>query len=251
VRTRKKPKKASRRFRFFFFLFLLFCLAIGGYYFLSLPIWQIRNVSVTGTKMLSAEEIAGLSSVPIGENLFLTNFGRARDNLRKIAAIKEFHLYRIPPATVLINVTERAPIAIILIQGKSAIVDEAGYILNRNPNLTLNVPNMTDFPAISGLGSAEVMGGEKINPKVSRIISDIILQLSGLLGSRRIQLELGGFERISFVLDDILRVKIGRDEDLRQKMAVFAALLPVLSGKWAQVEYVDVRYPNNPVIKYK
>lgn len=226
---------------------------IGGgiYYFLSLPIWKIQEVTVNGARMLSSDDIRDLSGIPVGENLFLTSFARPRDNLKKISAIAEFHLYRIPPATVLISVRERKPAAVIILKGKSAVVDADGYILNRNPNLALNIPEMEDLPVISGISSDEVSGGERINPRISELISEVIIELTNLLGSRQIQLETGGFEKITFRLNDLLQVKIGRDEDIREKMTVFKRLLPVIANKWQQVEYVDVRYPDNPVVKYK
>jgi len=233
------------------FLFFLFLFGIAVHYVLSLPIWKIQEVRVTGANMLSAEEIRDLSGVPLSENLFLTSFARTDNNLKRISAIKEYRIYRIPPATVLIKITERKPIAVVIFKGRSVIVDEDGAILNRNPNLTLNVPNLEDLPVISGLGTGEVAGEEKVDPKLSHLISGVIIELSSLLGSRRIQLELGGFEKISFLLDDMLRVKVGRDENVIRKMEVFKALLPVIANRWAQVEYVDVRYPDNPVIKYK
>jgi cell division protein FtsQ len=253
VRTKNKPIKKKRplRFRLFLFLFLLLPLSVGGYYALSLPIWKIQEVVVNGANMLSAEEIKDLSGVPISENLFLTGFARVRNNLGKITAIKEFHIYRIPPATVLIRIKERKPIAVVILKDKSAIVDKEGFILNRNPNLTLNVPNMTELPVVSGVVTSESPGEEKIDSPVSRLIAEIIVELSNLLGSRHIQLEIGGFEKINLLLDDLLRVKIGRDENIKRKMEVFKSLLPVIEGKWTQVEYVDVRYPDNPVVKYR
>lgn len=239
------------RFRLFLLFILLILTGVGGYYFLSLPIWRITDVSVSGAQMLSAEEIKDLSGIPISENLFFTSFKRPRDNLRKITAIKDFHLYRLPPGTVVIKINERKPIAVLVFKNKSAIVDEAGYILNRNPNLTLNVPNMTELPVISGIGTGEFNGEERIDPQASRLIVEIITELSDLLGSRHLQLTTGGFSKISFSLDDILLVKIGRNEDIRRKMEIFKALLPEIENKWASVEYVDVRYPDNPAIKFK
>lgn len=123
--------------------------------------------------------------------------------------------------------------------------------MNRNPNLTLNVPNMTELPVVSGAVTSETAGEEKIDSQVSHSIAEIIVELSNLLGPRHIQLEIGGFEKINLLLDDLLRVKIGRDENIKSKMEVFKALLPVIAGKWTQVEYVDVRYPDNPVVKYR
>lgn len=249
--TKRTRKKKSFRSRLFFLLFILLLAGIAIYYVLSLPIWKIQEVSVDGAKILSADEIREISSVPLSENLFLSSFARVRNNLKKISAIQDFHIYRIPPGTVLIRIQERKPIAVIVLKDKSAVVDAEGYILNRNPNLTLNIPNMTDLPVIAGIGTAEVLGGEKITPNLSGLIADIILELSSSLGLHRIQLELGGFQKIVLVLDDILRVKVGRDQEVKEKMAVFARLLPVIANRWAEVEYVDVRYPNNPAIKYR
>jgi len=250
ARTKKK-KKLPPRFRFFLFILALIGLVIGGYYFLSLPIWRITEIAVNGTNMLSANEIKDMSGIPLGENLFFTSFARARNNLRRITAIESFRLYRIPPGTVIVSITERKPIAVVLLAGKSAVVDKNGYILNRNSNLSLIIPNMTDLPVVAGLGSREVIDDEKIDPKASHLIADIIIELSNLLGSKHISLETGGFAKISFLLDDLLRVKVGRDEDIPRKMEVFKALLAKVSGNWAKVEYIDVRYPNNPVIKFK
>ncbi|HVN66935.1 MAG TPA: FtsQ-type POTRA domain-containing protein [Candidatus Sulfotelmatobacter sp.] len=254
ARTKRKArprKKLSLRARFFLSLFFLVLIGAGVYLLLALPIWKIQEVAVTGTSLLSGQEIKDLSGIPLEENLFLTSFARTRDNLRKITAIKEFHIFRIPPATVLIRVTERKPIAVIVFKDRSAIIDADGYILNRNPNLTLNIPDLTNLPAISGLDSAEAASGERIDPQVSRLVAEIIVELSHLLGSSQIQLETGGFSRINFLLNDILRVKLGRDEEIPRKMDVFKRLLPVIAGKWDKVEYVDVRYPDDPVIKYK
>ncbi|MBN3032957.1 MAG: FtsQ-type POTRA domain-containing protein [Candidatus Saganbacteria bacterium] len=254
-RKRRKEKRKRQKLPFRFRLFVIFVLLVltgaGGYYLLSLPIWRITEITVSGAQMLSADELRDLSGIPLAENLFFTGFQRPRDNLRKITAIKEFHLYRIPPGTVLIKLIERRPIAVLLFNNKSAIVDADGYILNRNPNLTLNVPHMTELPVVLGVGSVEFAGEERIDPRASQLIASVIGELASLLGSRHLQLETGDFERIKFSLDDLLVVKVGRNEAVRRKMAVFKALLPELEGRWDKVVYVDVRYPDNPVIRYK
>jgi cell division protein FtsQ len=252
----KRKRKKTFRFRFFLLLFFSGLAAITLYYLLSLPVWKIQEVVVHGAVMLSAEEIKDLSGVPVSENLFLSNFSRVRENLRKVTAIKDFHVWRIPPATVLIRITERKPIAVVMIKNKSTIIDEEGYILNRNAGLTLNIAHLTELPVISGtqqlLGTSfEVETENRIAPAVARLITEIIFELSSLLGSRNLQIETQDFEKISFLLDDILRVKIGRDENVKRKMEVFKKLFSLIADKWMRVEYVDVRFPDNPVIKFK
>ncbi len=38
---------------------------IGCYYFLALPIWEIREVTVNGAKMLVADEVKALAGIPL------------------------------------------------------------------------------------------------------------------------------------------------------------------------------------------
>ena len=231
-------------------LAFLFMFVLAGYYILNLPIWKIKEVVVNGTRILSAEEIKALAGIPLSENLFFTSFSRARSNLGKIPGIKQARFYRIPPATVLISITERRPVATVVFPRKSVIIDEEGYILNRNPNISLNIPNLADLPVITGI-SEEALSSDRIEGEAAQVISHILSKLARFLESRRLQLELGGLENVSFLLDDLLRVRVGDTEQVKRKMEVFEALLPQIEGRWPQVEYMDVRFPDNPVIKFK
>jgi cell division protein FtsQ len=251
-RRRKKQRKPLPRGLRFLLAVLSVMVIIGlGVYIISLPIFDIKDVVVNGAKMLSADEVKALAGIPLSENLFFTKFSRAEVNLSKISAIKDVRFYRIPPATVLISIRERVPIAAVLFPNKSAIIDKEGYILNRNPNIALDIPNMAELPVITGISEKEALENDKVDSRVSHLISHVILKLSRFLGSERMKLELGGLKNVSLILDDLLRVKIGDTEKMKRKMEVLVALLPAIAGKWPQVEYVDVRYPDNPVIKYK
>lgn len=252
--VRKKEKKRRKRplwFRLLVLVFFVAAFAALGAYILTLPVWEIKEVIVNGAGMLSDGEIRTLAAIPLSENLFFTSFSRTKANLGKITPIKSFRIYRIPPATVLINIREREPLAALVFPRKSMIIDKEGYILNRNPNLTLNIPNMAELPVVTGMERLESEDGERIDRKSAKLIADIVIKLSQYLESSRLQLELGGLREINFRLDDLLRVRVGDDQNIKRKMEVFGALLPVISGRWDQVEYVDVRYPENPVIKYK
>ncbi len=192
-----------------------------------------------------------MAGVPISENLFYTSLARARANLKKITAIKEVRFYRIPPATILINITERKPVAAIVFTGKSAVIDADGYIINHNTAVNLNVPNMVDLPVITGLQEKDVMKAENVGEDIMRVVKDILLKLSPYLESKRLQLDMGNPDAIKLHLDDILLVKIGNGQEIERKIKVFEALLPEIEGKWPRVEYIDVRLPSSPVIRYR
>lgn len=238
ARTRRRKKRLPG-------IIVLIPAAALIYYLLTLPLWNIHEVRINGANLLLADELKSYCAIPVGENLFFASLAEARNRLKTVSALKSFRLYRLPPGTVQINIKERLPVAVIVGKNRSAIIDNEGYILNQQ--LTLNVPNLTQLPVISGVGSEEFTGKETIKPEIAHLINII----SAHLGSKQIKLEVGGLEKISFLLDDILKVKLGRDEDLDRKMAVFKKLQPVVAGNWASVEYIDVRYPDNPVIKFK
>lgn len=48
-----------------------------------------------------------------------------------------------------------------------------------------------------------------------------------------------------------LNIKIGSpQENLNQKIIVLKALFPIIQNRYEQIEYVDISYPDNAVIKY-
>ncbi|OGC24829.1 hypothetical protein A2291_02350 [candidate division WOR-1 bacterium RIFOXYB2_FULL_42_35] len=253
VKRKRKVTKSRRRRKGRLFVWLFFLILLIGltYYILSLPIWQIKYVVVNGTQMLSANEIRTMASVPLSGNLFFSNLSRTKSNLKSITAISDFNIYRIPPATILINIKERQPVAAIVFSDQSFFIDEQGYVLNRNPNLSLNIPNLPDLPVIAGMDRAAVLKVDRLDNKIARVVLEVVVKLARFLDLKNIRLELAGVDNITLLLDDVLRVKLGDYNDIQKKMQVFKALLPVMAGRWSSVVYVDVRYPDNPVIKYK
>jgi cell division protein FtsQ len=247
VPTKKRQHRGSR---LLWTIFIGLILA-GGYYFLSLPVWEIKEVTVNGTKLLSADQLRVLAGIPLSENLFFTSFARARSNLNKIKAIKKYHIFRLPPGTVIINIQERRPVASVILPNLSAVIDEQGYILNANAAVTLNLPNLAELPVVAGVSDAQVINNEELESTTTAVITGIIPKITGFTGAKRIQLNLGGLVNINLLLDDLLLVRLGDQSQISRKMAVLEALLPQVSGRWAQTAYLDVRYPDAPVIRFK
>lgn len=250
-RKHKKWKPKRQRPRLIFFLGFLVVSVVGLFYLASLPIWKINDVIVHGAKMLSADQIRSTAGIPLAENLFMADFSRAKKNLSKITAIEKIKLYRIPPGTVIISIYEREPIAMIVFPKKSVIIGRQGHVINRNPGISLNIDNLADLPVVSGISDRALLVGDRVNQKVTFVVAEIISQLRDYLEPKKMQLELGGLREVSFLLDDLLYVKVGAAENVQRKMEVFQALLPSLAGRWSSVQYVDVRYPENPVVAYK
>lgn len=226
---------------------LVFVIVISSVYILNLPIWQIKEVVVNGSKMLPADYVKGVSGIPLSENLFFADLSRAKKNLKKISAIKSFRLHRLPPQTVLISIEERQPLATLVLKDRSVVIDSDGVIINHNPDIYVDVSNLAELPVVTGIACNE----DRLDAVSASLITRVLTTLRAYMKAGQIQLDMGGLKEIGFLLDDLLKVRLGSSQDIEKKMQVFEALLLQVSGRWAKVDYIDVRYPDYPVIKFK
>lgn len=244
---RKRNRKKKKIPRIWISISVAFVFVIALIYILNLPIWQIKEIVVNGAKMLPPDYVRGISGIPLSENLFFADLSRAKKNLKKVAAIKSFRFHRLPPQTVLISITEREPLATLVLRDRSVVIDSDGVIINHNPDIYVDVSNLAELPVVTGIACDE----DRLDEVSARLITRVLLTLRSYLSAGRIQLDMGGLKEIGFLLDDLLKVRLGSAEKIDLKMEVFEVLLKQVDGKWAKVEYIDVRYPDYPVIKFK
>jgi len=227
-------------------LILISSLAIG---FLFLPFWQISEVIVEGYQILSPSKIIEMANIPKGENIIFINLSHARKKLKEVIQIKEFSIFRRLPGIIVIKIKERKPLAVAVIEGQSAVIDEEGIILSSTESPTaealIQALDATGLPVITGLKKTSVKNN-RLDPEITCAI-----ELFKFLPSSKLQLEMGKIEDISLLVDDVLKVRLGEPKEIGEKMRVFRTLLPVIQGRWNEVEYVDVRFLNNPVVKFK
>lgn len=250
MRTRR-PRSKKKGFRPFRLVLLLFVGAGIIAYLLSLPIFEIKEVVVNGAKMLDPDQVRTLAAIPLGENLFYVDLGRSRANLQKINAVKTIKFFRLPPSTILINVTERQPVASLIFPNRSVFIDEDGYILNQNDNLKLDMINLAELAVVTGLSERAVMETSQVDKEMAGLVLQLITRLKQFLPGSHLQIDLASFDNISFQLDDLLLVRLGSTDQLARKMEVFEGLLPQVAGKWPEVTYIDVRLPDCPVIRFR
>lgn len=115
---------------------LLFSLWIGlcaalGYFSPTLPlikdIISIKNINVVGTDKLNQEDIKNIFK---SENWFFVSEDRINKKLINFKFIDEVKILKPQLGEITIIVKERIPFAIILINGKSFVVDEKGKLFS-------------------------------------------------------------------------------------------------------------------------
>ncbi len=115
------------------------------------PRFGIVHLEVEGTKRLSREDVLLAAGVKKGKNLFSLDIPAAEKALVASPWISSARITRRLPSTVRLQVVERDPRAILVLQGKSFLVSSDGV-----PFKELGQGDPYDFPLITGISTTEL-----------------------------------------------------------------------------------------------
>ena len=249
-----RARKRRRKSWYFIWtvVFLLFLASLASL-IITLPVFKIQKVEVTGARLLSPESIIKLAGIPIGENIFMTRFNPALNRIRSISAVFEVKISRRLPDTVLITVKERKEAAVTVIDDQSVLVDEEGVILNpQKPEaIPIELPDISNLPVIVGVKKEWIQDGARLKGDVGESAARLLSEFKNYVSPHRLEIDLTDSENIILIFDDTLRVKFGDAFKIDLKFREFEAIYKKLKDKKDSIEYIDVRYPGFPAVKFK
>lgn len=230
---------------FFFFISSLITL------FISLPVFRINKAIVEGNNLLSSKDVLQFAKVPYGEKIFLYDFKKIRENILQMPAVLDSRISRKLPDTLKLIVIERKIIAVVLFKGRPLFIDKEGIILNAK-DIKLNFPNVEDLPVIVGLNANRIYKQEKyyIEENIARLLSDLISRLKDFFDPKRIQIDVSREDDIVLWIDDLIKVKFGDTKNIPEKVKSFYAIYARAEREQKKIEYIDVRFLNNLVVKF-
>jgi len=169
-------------------LILLLLFAIAVTVVLTIPVFNITSVTVTGNARLSEEEILTVAAIPAGENIYRVSMKNARERLEGQPYILTAEVKRRFPARVSIEVTEREEAAAIKCTGGYAVIDKAGRVLRI-------AADTEDLMTVTGGTAEEAVPGRNIVMQDEHFITNLTTILEELektdlqVRLRRIQLD--------------------------------------------------------------
>ena len=249
-KERRRKRKKSWYFIWFvvliFFGFSLFILLM------TLPIWQTEKIQIEGCRILPFDEVKKYIKIPLGENIFLADFSKTKILLSSLPIVQKVEIKRRLPSTVVVRIFERKEMAVLIISGNSMLIDSKGGILNppERSDLHLILPDISDLPVIEGLSSDLIDQDYKLKGRLGPDIASLLYELQNLIAPRRIKVNLEREDHIMLLLDDILKVKIGDAQNIKEKIEVLQALIDNSQDLINRVKYIDVRFPRFPTLKF-
>ncbi|SHG94323.1 cell division protein FtsQ [Thermosyntropha lipolytica DSM 11003] len=222
------------------------------YLFLHSSFFNVERIYVTGNKEVSEEEILEIADIFPGINIFEVDNRLCSKAIELHPMIKKAQVIRHLPRSIEIRVEERTIWAVIPYNDVILCVDEEGVCIDRRPNFPAGdypIITMEKMPAKINLGQAVQPAGMKMMYQIwSRLTPDMKRRLSDFhyINSKKevvIYTSLG------------TEVKFGSDDRLEEKMELLEKVLKLeeeFNNKGNEaIEYVDLRFKGQPVVKTK
>lgn len=207
---------------------LLALLTVGGAVFaVYFSSWlEVEGVEVRGTLDLTSADIATAAEVPIGEPLATVDLEAIERKVMSLGAVRTVDVSRKWPHEVLIEIEERAPVAVVKRGDLLRNLDAEGVVFGdrRRPPANLPMVETSSDVGTDALREAAMVAGA-LEPAFLATVD---------------HLEVESVDQITLVLRDGRIVLWGNAEQSGEKAEVLSALLS------REAEVYDVSVPGSP-----
>lgn len=140
-------------------LFLILLLCLVAIVFLGTEVFQVKRISILGSKTLDNNVIISLSGVSYGDNIFKISKEKVKNRIQDNAPfpIVEAISFKLPDE-VAITVQERTPAAVIPYLSSYIVIDAGGLILD----IIKQQPEVV-YPVIDGLEIQNLTKGKPLD----------------------------------------------------------------------------------------
>jgi len=239
--------KRKQKFRI---VLLLFTALISVYLFLHSSIFRIRSIEVSGNNRVNSEEVLALAGLAAGTNIFAFEESSVIKTLELHPIIKNVEVKRKLNMSVAIQIVERQVWAIIPYGELFLCIDDQGVCFDK-----LNMTPIDNCPLITLQTPPEYVSlGQAVNIQATNMISQV---WNAIPAEQRPYIS-----EFHYVNDDGTlkiytvkgtEVRFGNLERLDEKAKTFAQVIQLENDLNKQgrdvLEYVDIRFKGEPVVK--
>jgi cell division septal protein FtsQ len=213
---------------------------------LTLPTFQVRKVTVVGAHLVTTSAVVAAAEVP-EESIFTINGAAIQTRVLELPWVESAVVTTQLPATVRINIVERAPALRVRRDGADTLVAANGATLpgiDATPAARTGIPVLIDDRA----GSAQ-----PLNPQLVQLLSTIAQRFPAVFGCGVAAFLWGADDVVSLYAGSGWRAVLGPLDTeaslqlLPKQIETMAALKGQLSFTSPAFGYLDVESPADPV----
>lgn len=252
VEEPKNRKKKNKKGLSIIITFILIILILATYLFCRSDYFLIDNIEVLDNHRLTEKEVLELSNIERGSNIFYQDLKSPTEKIIQRPYIKDVKISRKLPDTIIIEVIERTPLAIIISShGEFFKIDKDKVCLEKIDKVSRNeLPMITGIEVTNNISPGKNITAEGISVGIetARILwnhhnaQDYFNEIR-VLDENNIVL---------YTFEDI-EIRFGDINNMRNKFELFKSVYEIKKekGKLDNLEYIDVRYDKLPIIKHK
>lgn len=199
----------------------------------------LAEIRVTGTQRLAATDVRRASDLEVGTSILRLPLDQAQRNVEAMPLVASATIGRADPLTVVVDVVERVPVAVVVRGDAAVLVDDAGVVVarGREEGLARIVLRRGSLPA----------PGEHLREAPAAANAHTALQeLPGAVRSRVRRYVAHSADALTLQLVDGTRVRFGRADRVDEKARALGAVLEDLGER--EVAEIDVRAPARPTV---
>lgn len=223
-------------------LFLVVLVVLATYSFLQSHYFSIQDVWVSGHQYYSTEQLLTASGIAKGQNIFACSTRQAAVRLTRLPFVQEARVKRRLPNRIEIQVREVEPVVMVKVGTQFWGVSNRGEVLGPLPD------DYPPLPVVSGLDMTELSQGR--GQGLAILAARIVSSLSEPLQSRISEVVLDKRTDIVLITDDLIRIHLGDEGNLDEKLRILEVVLDDIWSKDVRVKSIHLNRYENPVIRY-
>jgi cell division protein FtsQ len=203
------------------------------------PLVHARTIRVHGASHLTRSDVLRRAQIAVGVNVFMLDAGSAERRLEADPWVMEATIAKHLPSTLVVDIQERSPVAVIESTGLLRLVAADGTLLDP-AGTGVSLPLIaSDDDELLEPAPAAVRGAARAVARMTQALRRQVAQVSILAdGTLRMDLRSGA------------PVSYGPAVDLVAKAEALQALLRWASAQGAPIASADVRVPSAPTARF-
>ncbi len=212
------------------------------YYFSQSPFFALKEIKVQGLKRLSLAEVSRVSGLSKGTNLFRIDLRLVEKRLLAHPLIEQVEVRRRFPRTVLIEISEREPRALLLVNNGFLVLDKKGFCIDKLTSL-----GSYSLPIITGLKPDSTALGERVSR--NGVLAAVLGALEAEVQPFFSEVNLADSDHIIGYSREGIPILLGTSQDLPAKFRLAVSFAGSLKNG-QPVEYIDLTAIQAPAVKY-
>ena len=195
------------------------------------PIFDIKNIEISGNSKNSNEKIINFSGLKLHTNIFKFNKGLIKSNIKENAYIENVEITRKLPSTVQIEIEEREAKYMLQFADSYVYINNQGYMLEISKE-KLDVPILIGFTT----DLSNIKAGNRINVadlnKMNMVIKIYEAAKSNGLGELVTKIDISNEKNYTIILEkEGKTVYLGDCSELNTRILYLKSILETSQGK--------------------